>query len=91
MGYNDNSVVKVDQEFFQPCDRIKIQVVGRLVKKQDIRVSEQCLCKKNLNLLRTCQVFHQFIMKLCLDTKSVQKIGSIRFRFPSIHCSELSF
>ena len=91
MGYNDNCVVKVDQEFFQPCDCIKIQVVGRLVKKQDIRVSEQCLCKKNLDLLRTCQVFHQFIMKFCLDTKSVQKVGSIRFCFPSIHCSELSF
>ena len=56
MGYNDNGVVKVDQEFFQPCDRIQIQVVGRLVQKQDIRVSEQCLCKKNFDLLRTCQV-----------------------------------
>ena len=24
MGYNDDGIVKVDQEFFEPCDRIKV-------------------------------------------------------------------
>ena len=40
MGNDDDRVVKVDQEFFQPCDCIQVQVVGGLVQKQDIRVAE---------------------------------------------------
>ena len=42
MGYDDNGILKVNEEFLQPCDRIEIQVVGRLVEKQDVRVTEQC-------------------------------------------------
>ena len=40
MGYDDDGIFKIDQEFFQPCNRIQIQVVGRLIKQQDIRVAE---------------------------------------------------
>ena len=43
MGYHDNGILEVDQEFLQPCDRIQIQMVGRLVEKQDVRITEQCL------------------------------------------------
>ena len=53
MGYHDDCVLKVDQELFQPCDRIQIQVVGRLVKKQDVRITEQSLSKQNLYLFCT--------------------------------------
>ena len=58
MGYHDNGILKVDQELLEPCDRIEIQVVGRLVEKQDVRVSEKCLGKKNFDLLAACQVSH---------------------------------
>ena len=51
MGYNDDGIVKVDQEFFQPFNSRKIQMVGRLIQKKDIRISEKSLCKKNLDLL----------------------------------------
>ena len=40
MGYHDYSVIKINQEFFQPCNGIEIQVVGRLVEKKNIRISE---------------------------------------------------
>ena len=50
MGYHDNGILKVDQKLLQPCDRIQIQMVGRLVEKQDVRVSEQCLRKQNFDL-----------------------------------------
>ena len=71
MGYNDDSIFKVDQKFFQPCDGIQIQVVGRLVQKQNIRVSEQCLSKQDFDLLGTDQVFHHGIVKLRLDSKTI--------------------
>ncbi len=35
MGYNDDSIVKVDQEFFEPFNSMQIQVVGRLIQKQE--------------------------------------------------------
>ena len=51
MGYDDNGVLKVDQELLKPCDRIEIQVVGRLVEQQDIGISEKCSGKQNFDLL----------------------------------------
>lgn len=41
MGYHNDCVLKVDQELFQPCDRIQIQVVGRLVKKKGERAMSE--------------------------------------------------
>ena len=40
MGYHDNGIFKVNQKLFQPCNGVQIQVVGRLVQKQDVRISE---------------------------------------------------
>ena len=40
MGYHDDRIFKVDQKFFQPFDRIEIQVVGRLVEKKNVRIAE---------------------------------------------------
>ena len=62
MGYNDDCIVEVDQEFLKPFDRRQVKVVSRLVEKKDVRVSEQCLCKKNFDFLATCKVCHLSIM-----------------------------
>ena len=91
MGYNDDSVVKVDQEFFQPFDRREVQMVGRLVEKQDVRVSEKCLGKKNFDLLAACQVSHLCVMEFCVNAKTVQECGSIGFCFPSVHFGKFTF
>ena len=48
MGNNNNGVVKVDQEFFQPCDRIQIQVVGRLIQKKNIRITKSACARRTL-------------------------------------------
>ena len=50
MGYDNNSIIKVDQEFFQPFDSSKIQVVGRLIQKQNVRITKQCSCQQNFHL-----------------------------------------
>ena len=90
MGYHDDSVVKVDKEFLQPFDSGEIQMVGRLVKKQDIRISEQGLCKKNLYLHTTCKIGHFSIMEFCVNSKAIEKSSSIGFCFPSIHFGKLA-
>ena len=58
MGYNNNGIIKVNQEFFQPFNRRKIQVVGRLIQKKDVRISKQCLCKKYFHLLAAGKICH---------------------------------
>ena len=91
MGNNNNGIVKVDQEFFQPCDCIQIQVVGRLIQKKNIRITKKCLCKKDFDFLCTGQLAHHIVVKLCLDSKSVQKRCGIRFCFPSVQGCKFCF
>ena len=71
MRYDYNCVIKANQKFLQPGDGIKIQVVGWLVKEQNVRGAEQRLGEQNLDLLRTVLILHQFIMKFCPDTEAV--------------------
>ena len=71
MGYHDYGIFKIDQELFEPCDRIQIQVVGRLVEKQDVRITEQCLCKQDFHLFRTVQVCHLCIMQFGRDSQTI--------------------
>ena len=90
MGYNNDGIVKVDQEFFQPFDRREIQMVGRLIEEQNIRIPEKCLGQKNFDLLASGQVSHLSVVEFGFDSESVQKGGSIRFCFPSVHLSEFT-
>ncbi len=50
MGDHDHRVLKVDQELFQPGNGVQVQVVGRLIQKQDVRVAKQGLGQQHLHL-----------------------------------------
>ena len=50
MGYYDNGILEIDQEILQPCDRIQIQMVGRLVEQQNVGVTEQCFGSQDFHL-----------------------------------------
>ena len=71
MGDNDNGVFEVDQKILKPCDRIQIQMVGRLVEKQNVRIAEQCLRKQNLNLNITVQISHHRVVIFRSDAQTV--------------------
>ena len=43
MGNGDDAAVEIDQQFFQPGNRVQIQVIGRLVKQQHIGLGNQRL------------------------------------------------
>ena len=51
MGDYDHRVFKADQEFLQPGDGVQIQVVGRLIQKQYVRVAEQGFCQEDFDLV----------------------------------------
>ena len=71
MGYDNDCILEIDQEFLQPCNRIQIQVVCRLVEKKDIRISEEGSCKENLYLFITIQILHQGVVVLWINTKTI--------------------
>ena len=71
MGYDNDCILKVDQEFFQPCDRVEIQVVGRLVEKKNIRIAEQSLCQQYFDLDGTWQICHLCVMIFSRNAKTI--------------------
>ena len=91
VGDHDHGILKIDQELFQPRDGVQIQMVGRLVEEQDVRVAEQCLRQQDFHLLRAGQVFHHGIMVICLDTQSVKQRRRVGLGFPAVHIGEFRF
>jgi len=71
MGHHDYRILKINQELFQPCNGIQVQMVGRLVQKQYIRIAEQGLGQQHLYLLGAQQAAHLGIVKVSLNTKAV--------------------
>ena len=48
---DDKAVVLVVQdEIFQPVDGLNVEVVRRLVKQDNVRLTEQGLCQQDLDL-----------------------------------------
>ena len=90
MGHDDNRVVEADQELFQPFDRVQVQVVRRLVEKQDVGVAEQCLCEQDLHLDRSVELLHPGVMKLFPDAEAVEERLRVRFGFPAVHLRKFS-
>ena len=50
MGHHDYRVFKIQQEVFQPANGRQIQVVGRLVQQQNVRIAKEGLRQQHLDL-----------------------------------------
>ena len=66
-------------------------MVGRLIEKQDIRVTEKRSCKKYLDLQCAWQLLHQLLMVLCSYSKSIQKGLGVSLCIPAVHICKLCF
>ena len=64
VGYHDDRAEVLGQEVLQPCDGVNIQMVGRLVHEDDVRIPEQRLRQQDLHLLVAGQVCHLLIEQL---------------------------
>ena len=71
MGYYDNGILEINQEIFQPCDRIQIQMVGRLIQQQNVGITEQCLGQQDLHLQAAVQILHERVVELGTDAQTV--------------------
>ena len=91
MTHNQYSVLKIGKIFFQPCYRFHIQVIGRLIKQQVVRVSVKSLCQHDTHLFFTAQITHLHIMLILLDAKSTQQHSCITLGIPTVQLSKLFF
>ena len=88
VGYDDDSTEILREEVLQPGNRLDIKVVGRLVHQYNIRISEQALCEKHLDLFVTGEGIHLLGEYLLGKSQSLYKLGSIGFRLPAVELSE---
>ena len=89
--YNQHSMFKVSQIIFQPHHCFHIEVIGRLIQQQVIRITEKCLCQHDTYFLLTTQITHQQIMLIFLNAQPTQQSGSITFRIPTIQFRKFLF
>ena len=88
---NQHGVFEVRQIVFKPHDGFKVEVVGRLVQQQVIRLSEEGACQQDTYFLLTAHVLHLRVMEFFRDTQAAQQGGSIAFGIPAFHFGELLF
>ncbi|CAH0257964.1 hypothetical protein SRABI106_02755 [Rahnella aquatilis] len=70
MGNRHNGAFEVMQEAFQPCHGFGIQVVGRFVEQQHVRLFEQQAAKCHTAAFTTGQVCH-----FRIPVRQTQRIG----------------
>ena len=91
MGNHDDGTHEIHQEILQPVNRVYVQMVGRLVKQQDIRMTEQCLRKQNLNLVGVLHGAHRTIQRrFAVNAQTLKQLACLGVGIPAVHLRELS-
>ena len=90
MRYNEDGALKIGKEVLQPADCLNIQMVGRLVQQQNIRLAEQCTRQQHLDLLNVTEVLHLGVQDgICIQTQTVQQLAGLGLGVPTAHFSKL--
>ena len=90
MADHDDRIREIQQEVFQPADGLDIQIVGRFVQQQDIRISEQRLRQQHLNLLAAVQLAHLLMLKVEADAKTGQDHFRVALGVPAVQLGEFA-
>ena len=91
MTYNQHRIFENCQKFFQPTNRINVQIIGRFIHQQHIWIAKQCLSQQHPYLLVTVQILHQIFVKLLFDAQATQQLRRITLSIPTIHLRKLTF
>ena len=91
VAYHQHRMLKVGEVLFQPSHGLHIQVIGRLVQQQVIRISIESLRQHDTHLFFVVQLTHQQIMLVFLDTQTTQQGGSIAFGIPAVQLGKFLF
>ena len=89
VGDDDHGVLKADEKFLEPGDRVHVEVVGRLVEKQNVRIAEQGAREEDLDLLGAVQLAHGHLMEGRIDAKSGQQGLGVALGVPAVHLGKI--
>ena len=87
MGNSNNSTLILLQVLLQPVDRLRIEVVGRLVKQQHIRLLQQQTAKSHTATLTTRQ--NSYALIWIGTTQSIHRTLQHTVKLPAIHVVNL--
>ncbi len=92
MGYNDDCALVICQKILQPCNRMNIQMVGRLVQQHNIRLAKQCLCQQDLDLFCVRAVLHAAVQNIIrLESQTLQQTSCLCVCIPAVQLGKLRF
>ena len=89
VGYDDDRAVVIHEEVLQPDDGIDVQIVGRLVQQNDVRMAEKRMRQQNLYLLPGIHFAHLARMQGSGDAEPLQQLRGVRFGLPAAQLREL--
>jgi len=91
VAHHKNGILIIGKVFFKPGHGFHIEVVGRFVKEQVVRITEQSLCQHDTYLFLTAQFTHELVVQVFLDTEAAQQSSCIAFGIPTIELCKLFF
>ncbi|MCY1294643.1 hypothetical protein D9M69_417370 [compost metagenome] len=89
MGNDDHGAVTRREDVFQPADGVDIQVVGRLVQQQHVRVREQRLGQQYAQFPAGGDFAHRAEMLAQRDAQAKQQLTGAGFGRVAVHLGEL--
>ncbi len=88
MRDDDHGAGTCSQHAFQPADGVDVQVVGRLIEQQDVRIGEQRLCQQHAQLPARRDFAHRPQVLLDGDIEAHQQLTGTRFGGVAIQLGE---
>ena len=85
VGDDDDGVLEAEEEILQPGDGLQIEMVGRLVQQEHVRVAEKGLGEEHPHLVPRFQLLHPLLPQLLRDAEAVQQHRRLGFRFVAVH------
>ena len=70
---DDQRAVVADEELAQPVDRVEVEVVGRLVEQQRLRLAEERLREQHAHLLAALQLAHRPLVQRVGDVEACEQ------------------
>ena len=91
MADHDQRAREFHEEILKPGDGAVVQVVGRLVQQEDVRISEQRLGQQHLELVAGLELAHHHGMFFRGNSQPRQQGSGVAFRVPAVHFGKLAF
>src|SRR5690606_31734105 len=88
---NDHRALHVIDDVFQPTNGVDVQVVGRFVEQQDVRIGEQRLRQQHPQFPAGCHFAHRAVVQFTGNTGTQQQFAGTGFSGVAVQFSEFAF